>query len=255
MRYRDIVNMLPEELRSIYNQVFDQEFTKGYTMLQYVNKLLEFNVLVYDYIKDLPNLNVGPQGSQGVAGPQGVEGPEGPEGPQGPQGPQGIAGPRGPQGIQGIQGLKGDTGEKGEKGDTGNTGPQGLQGLQGQQGIQGVKGDTGANGNGFGPLVLDNTSEIVPQLIGSNVSKTFLVVGNGVASDEGLYDFNINGYMGNGYSLIKKAYFGDIINISFINDEVYIYVNDSVTAYIPPISPQDYSITFQSYYLKAVEIL
>ena len=56
MKYKNIVAMLPNELREIYNQVFDQNFTKGYTMLEYVNKMLEFNILVFDYIKTLPNL-------------------------------------------------------------------------------------------------------------------------------------------------------------------------------------------------------
>ena len=68
MKIKNIVAMLPNELREIYNQVFDQNFTKGYTMLEYVNKILEFNILVFDYIKTLPNLNVGPQGPQGPQG-------------------------------------------------------------------------------------------------------------------------------------------------------------------------------------------
>lgn len=87
MKIKNIVDKLPNELREIYNQVFDQNFTKGYTMLEYVNKILEFNILVFDYIKTLT------------------------------QGPQGDTGPQGPQGPQGSQGPKGD---KGEKGDNGN---------------------------------------------------------------------------------------------------------------------------------------
>lgn len=87
MKIKSLVDKLPNELREIYNQVFDQNFTKGYTMLEYVNKILEFNILVFDYIKTLS------------------------------QGPQGDTGPQGPQGPQGLQGPKGD---KGEKGDNGN---------------------------------------------------------------------------------------------------------------------------------------
>ena len=150
MKIKNIVAMLPNELREIYTQVFDQNFTGGYTMLEYVNKMLEFNILVFDYIKTLPNLNVGPQGPQGPQGEQGPQGPQGPQGEVGPQGPQGPKGEQGIQGIQGIQGEKGDKGDTGEKGEKGDTGPQGEIGLQGPQGPQGVKGDKGNNGSGFG---------------------------------------------------------------------------------------------------------
>ena len=71
MKIKNIVDALPSELREIYNQVFDQNFTKGYTMLEYVNKMLEFNILVFDYIKTLS------QGPQGDTGPQGPQGPQG----------------------------------------------------------------------------------------------------------------------------------------------------------------------------------
>lgn len=86
MKIKNIVDKLPNELREIYNQVFDQNFTKGYTMLEYVNKMLEFNILVFDYIKTLTQ---GPQGEEGPQGPQGEEGPQGPKGDKGEKGDNG----------------------------------------------------------------------------------------------------------------------------------------------------------------------
>ena len=258
MKIKNIVAMLPNELREIYTQVFDQDFTGGYTMLEYVNKMLEFNILVFDYIKTLPHLNVGPQGRQGEQGLQGPQGPQGPQGEIGPQGPQGPKGVQGIQGIQGIQGEKGDKGNKGEKGDKGDKGEQGAIGLQGPQGEKGVKGDKGDNGSGFG----DSYGKGVPWAL-PTANKTFTyfitVVENKYIDDSVYFDDQL---MKDSYtpSILCDANFGDKIIVSKGSGGDYkvwqVERDGTVNEYTyTPAQQDDDQLALSSDYLKAVRIL
>lgn len=78
--------MIPDTLLPFYDQVFDGEMNEGYTVLEYVEKMLEFAILSYEYMLGL---------SKGVKGDKGD---------------------KGERGDRGLQGVKGD---KGDKGDTG----------------------------------------------------------------------------------------------------------------------------------------
>ena len=62
---------------------------------------------------------IGPPGLMGPPGPVGAIGPQGQQGPMGPQGPKGARGPIGPQGPAGPQGPRGPKGEQGPAGPTG----------------------------------------------------------------------------------------------------------------------------------------
>ena len=258
MKIKNIVAMLPSELREIYTQVFDQNFTGGYTMLEYVNKMLEFNILVFDYIKTLPNLNVGPQGPQGEQGIQGIQGIQGPQGEEGPQGPQGPKGEQGIQGIQGIQGEKGDKGDKGEKGDKGDKGEQGGIGLQGPQGPQGVKGDKGDNGSGFGNSYGNGVPWALPT---ANKTFTYFItmVENKYIDDDVYFD---GGLMkdSDAPSVLCEANFGDKIIVSKGgggNYKVYRFDREGIlnTYTYTPAQQDDDQLALSSQYLKAVRIL
>ena len=84
--------MIPDTLLPFYDQVFDGEMNEGYTVLEYVEKMLEFAILSYEYMIGL---------SKGVKGDKGDKGE------------------RGERGLQGVKGDKGDKGERGERGPAG----------------------------------------------------------------------------------------------------------------------------------------
>ncbi len=173
---------IPSPLGEIFNQVFDLELSEGVTMLDYIERLLDFNIKVYEYVLSLGNLNQGPEGQQGPQGPEGPTGPQGPKGDRGSEGPQGPQGPDGPQGPRGYTGPTGNTGPQGSTGPQGATGSSGPQGLQGPQGPRGYTGPQGASGVWNNVLTGSGYFDVVFEE-GEYVSKTFLIKQTDVTDD------------------------------------------------------------------------
>lgn len=66
--------MIPDTLLPFYDQVFDSEMNEGYTVLEYVEKMLEFAILSYEYML---GLSKGVKGAKGDKGERGERGPAG----------------------------------------------------------------------------------------------------------------------------------------------------------------------------------
>ena len=82
--------MIPDTLLPFYDQVFDSEMNEGYTVLEYVEKMLEFAILSYEYMLGLSKGVKGDKGDKGERGERGLQGVKGNKGDMGDRGPAGA---------------------------------------------------------------------------------------------------------------------------------------------------------------------